>query len=147
MTTMKEGPGDDPFADDDDVEESEEQSDTEPVQDPDPEPELDPEPEPEETQDDEQGSETSTTMSTSEIPYVVRRQTVKEERQNEHVAFLRDEYAELEGEILDGVADELDMRSKEVSVTDLREAFVELGDRHQGELAEILEEWGYEHLK
>ncbi len=148
MTTMKEGPGDDPFADDDDAEEREEQSDPEPVQESESEPEMDPEPEPDETRDDEQGgSETSSTVSTDEIPYVVRRQTVKEERQNEHVAFLRDEYAELEGEILDGVADELDMRSKAVSVTDLREAFVELGDRHQEELAEILEDWGYEHLK
>lgn len=145
MTTMKEGPGDDPFADDDDAEESEEQLDPEPVQDP--EPELEPEPEPDKTQANEQQSETSDSMSTSEIPYVVRRQTVKEERQNEHVAFLRDEYAELEGEILDGVADDLDMRSKEVSVTDFREAFVELGNRHQEELAEILEDWGYEHLK
>lgn len=144
---MKEGPGDDPFADDDDAEESEEQAAPEP--DPDPEPELEPEsePEPDEAQADERESETSSTMSTSDIPYVVRRQTVKEKRQNEHVAFLRDEYAELEGDILDGVADELDMRSKEVSVTDLREAFVELGNRHQQELAEILEGWGYEHLK
>ncbi|WP_225336110.1 hypothetical protein [Halomicrobium urmianum] len=149
MTTMKEGPGDDPFADDDDAGETEEQSDSEPAQEPEPvsESELDPEPEPEEAQDDERDSEASDSVTTSEIPYVVRRQTVKEERQNEHVAFLRDEYADLEGEILDGVADELDMRSKEVSVTDLREAFVELGDRHQEELAEILDEWGYEHLK
>jgi hypothetical protein len=145
MTTMKEGPGDDPFADDDNAEESEEQSDPEPVQAP--EADRKTAPESDDTQDNEQGSETSSTVSTDEIPYVVRRQTVKEERQNEHVAFLRDEYAELEGEILDGVADELDMRSKEVSVTDLREAFVELGNRHQEDLAEILEDWGYEHLK
>jgi len=147
MTTMKEGPGDDPFAEDGDTEESEEQADSEP--DPDPEPELEPEsePEPDGAQADDQRSEPSSTVSTSDIPYVVRRQTVKEERQNEHVAFLRDEYAELEGDILDGVADELDMRSKEVSVTDLREAFVELGNRHQQELAEILEDWGYEHLQ
>jgi hypothetical protein len=145
MTTMKEGPGDDPFADDDNAEESEEQSDPEPVQAP--EADRKTAPESDDTQDNEQGSETSSTVSTDEIPYVVRRQTVKEERQNEHVAFLRDGYAELEGEILDGVADELDMRSKEVSVTDLREAFVELGNRHQEDLAEILEDWGYEHLK
>lgn len=146
MTTMKEGPGDDPFADDDDTEESEH---SEPQEDSDTKPKLEREHERDSagTQADERKSETANTMRTSEIPYVVRRQTVKEERQNEHVAFLRDEYAELEGEILDGVANELDMRSKKVSVTDLREAFVELGNRHQEELAEILEDWGYEHLK
>lgn len=146
MTTMKEGPGDDPFADDDDTEESEH---SEPQEDSDTKPKLERKHEPDSagTQADERKSETANTMRTSEIPYVVRRQTVKEERQNEHVAFLRDEYAELEGKILDGVANELDMRSKKVSVTDLREAFVELGNRHQEELAEILEDWGYEHLK
>ncbi|GCF15265.1 hypothetical protein Harman_32000 [Haloarcula mannanilytica] len=51
---------------------------------------------------------------------------MKEDRDNEHVAFLRDEYAELEGQTRVDVADELDMRSKDVSVTDLHKAFVEL---------------------
>ncbi len=80
-------------------------------------------------------------------PYVVRRRSVKENRENEHVAFLRDEYAELESELRDGVADELNLDTGEVRLIDLREALVELGNRHQEELAEILEEWGYEHLK
>lgn len=128
MGGMKEGPGSDPFADDSGDEETEERMS-------------------EASTSKEPTDTTTDSMSTSEIPYVVRRQTVKEDRNNEHVAFLRDEYADLEAEVLDAVADELDMRSKDVSVTDLREAFVELGSRHESELADILEDWGYEHLK
>ena len=133
MAGMKEGPGEDPFADDP----SDEQVDSEPNADTETTPESDSEPAP----------DTTDTMSTNEIPYVIRRQTVKEDRGNEHVAFLRDEYAELEDQIRADVADELDMRSKDVSVTDLREAFVELAAENPDAIAGILESWGYEHLK
>jgi len=134
MAGMKEGPGSDPFADDDDSEatDSEPERQVEGLNEP---------------SDNTEANPQSQTMSTSEIPYVVRRQTVKEERDNEHVAFLRDEYADMEADILDDVADELGMRSNDVSVTDLREAFVALADRHPDEVAAILEDWGYEHLK
>lgn len=125
MGSMKEGPGTDPFADDD------EESDEEP------------EPEPE----TETESKPTDTMSTTDIPYVVRRQRVKDDRPNEHVAFLRDEYSNLEAQILADVADELGMSQKDVSLLDIREALVELGNRHDEELAEILNEWGYEHLR
>ena len=130
---MKEGPGEDPFADDP----SDEQDDPAP------------DPEPETTAESNAESEPDTTdsMSTNEIPYVIRRQTVKEDRDNEHVAFLRDEYAELEDQVRADVADELDMRSKDVSVTDLREAFVEHAAENPDAVASILESWGYEHLK
>lgn len=126
MAGMKEGPGSDPFTDDE----------SSGVDDPN-------------RQESESTDATDSTESvdTAEIPYVVRRQTVKEERNNEHVAFLRDEYAELEADVLDDVADELGMRSKDVSVTDLREAFVALASRHPEEVANILDEWGYEHLR
>ncbi|MDT3437311.1 hypothetical protein [Haloarcula sp. 1CSR25-25] len=133
MAGMKEGPGEDPFADDSTDEESD------PVSDQEPETKVESHSEPE--------RDTSDSMSTNEIPYVIRRQTVKEDRDNEHVAFLRDEYAELEDQIRADVADELDMRSKDVSVTDLREAFVELAAENPDAVAEILESWGYEHLK
>lgn len=133
MAGMKEGPGEDPFADDP----TDEQDD--PAPDPEPEPTAESHPEPERN--------TSDSMSTKEIPYVIRRQTVKEDRDNEHVAFLRDEYAELEDQVRADVADELDMRSKDVSVTDLREAFVELAAENPDAVASILESWGYEHLK
>lgn len=134
MAGMKEGPGSDPFADEDDSENADAEPDTE-VE------ELN------EPSDNTEANTQSQSMSTSEIPYVVRRQTVKEDRDNEHVAFLRDEYADMEADILDDVADELGMRSNDVSVTDLREAFVALADRHPDEVAAILEDWGYEHLK
>lgn len=39
--------------------------------------------------------------------------------ENAHIAFLRDEYTELESEIYDDVGDELDMCSKAVSVRSL----------------------------
>ncbi|RLM90032.1 hypothetical protein [Haloarcula sp. Atlit-7R] len=133
MAGMKEGPGEDPFAEDttDDQEDAA------------------PEPQREQTVESEPESDrdTSDSMSTNEIPYVIRRQTVKEDRDNEHVAFLRDEYAELEDQIRADVAAELDMRSKDVSVTDLREAFVELAAENPDAVASILESWGYEHLK
>lgn len=132
---MKEGPGEDPFADnsDDDDETSVSSTDT------DSESVLDP--------TTERDTEPTDTMRTDQIPYVVRRQTVKEDRDNEHVAFLRDEYAQLEDEIRSDVADELDMRPKDVSVTDLREAFVELAAENPEAVAAILNAWGYEHLK
>ncbi|WP_058991383.1 hypothetical protein [Haloarcula sp. CBA1127] len=133
MTGMKEGPGEDPFAEDT----TDEQDD----------PALDPTPETTAESQTESESDSTDSMSTDEIPYVIRRQTVKEDRDNEHVAFLRDEYAELEDQVRADVADELDMRSKDISVTDLREAFVELAAENPDTVASILESWGYEHLK
>jgi hypothetical protein len=129
MPGMKEGPGDDPFTDDD-------EETTNPS-----------EPTTERESTAESDAESTGGMSTDQIPYVVRRQTVKEERNNEHVAFLRDEYADMENEVLAAVADELDMHQKEISVTDLREAFVELAAENPESVARILEDWGYEHLK
>jgi hypothetical protein len=137
MAGMKEGPGEDPFADDsnsDEQAEPESESATETTTASD-KPTTEPE------------NDTSDKMSTDQIPYVIRRQTVKEDRDNEHVAFLRDEYAELEDQVRADVAEELDMRSKDVSVTDLREAFVELAAENPDAVASILESWGYEHLK
>ncbi|KAA9404809.1 hypothetical protein EGO51_15785 [Haloarcula hispanica] len=133
MAGMKEGPGEDPFAE----ETTDEQDDPAP----------DPAPETTAESPSESESDSTDSMSTDEIPYVIRRQTVKEDRDNEHVAFLRDEYAELEDQVRGDVADELGMRSKDVSVTDLREAFVELAAENPDTVASILESWGYEHLK
>jgi len=124
MTTMKDGPGDDPFADDEPKDESKATDNDVPET----EPEPDTEP-----------------MSKQDFPYVMRRERVKDDRPNEHVAFLRDEYSDPESDVRGAVASEMDMREKDLSVIDLREAFVELADRHPDELAEILDEWGYEY--
>lgn len=128
--TMKEGTGSDPFADDDvdDQEGSGTSSDEAPTT-------------------ETTGTTTNTpSMSSQETqyPYVLRRDTVKDERTNEHVAFLRDEYADLEDEIQKAVAEELDLKQKDVSVTDIREAMVEVASRHPDEMAEVLLEWGYD---
>lgn len=125
MTTMKDGPGSDPFSDDEDQDDGDEATT-----------ESKSEPEPETTE---------TEMNTTEkYPYVLRRDTVKDERDNEHVAFLRDEFADLEQDIVSDVADELDMRVKDVSVTDIREAMVQVASENPERMAEVLLEWGYD---
>jgi hypothetical protein len=129
--TMKTGQGDDPFGDDPD--ESAETA-----------VETDQETEQPQTKSDDSEQDTD---DGEQFPYVVRRQRVKDERTNELVAFCRDEYAEMEDDVLTAVANELDMREKDVSVLDLREAFIELAIEHPEDVAEILEAWGYEHLK
>lgn len=125
MTTMKDGPGDDPFADDDSADET--------------------------AAADTDDSQADTTVQTKQIdgsampdyPYVLRRDTVKDERA-EIVAYLRDEYRDGEDEILDDVADEMGISSRDVSKFDLREAMWELAKRHPDEMAEILLGWGYD---
>lgn len=126
MTTMKDGPGSDPFADDDqdDVEESGDEPSTEPKREP-------------------QMTETSPS-TTGKYPYVLRRDTVKENRVNEHVALLRDEFSQLEDDVVRDVADELDMRTKSVSVFDVREAMVQVASENPKRMAEVLLEWGYD---
>lgn len=125
MTTMKDGPGSDPFSDDEDQDDGDEATT---------ESKSEPEPETPETE-----------MNTTEkYPYVLRRDTVKDERDNEHVAFLRDEFADLEQDIVSDVADELDMRVKDVSVTDVREAMVQVASENPERMAEVLLDWGYD---
>lgn len=125
MTTMKDGPGSDPFSDDEDQDDGDEAT-TESKSESDPE-------------------TPETEMNTTEkYPYVLRRDTVKDERDNEHVAFLRDEFADLEQDIVSDVADELDMRVKDVSVTDIREAMVQVASENPERMAEVLLDWGYD---
>jgi flagellar biosynthesis/type III secretory pathway M-ring protein FliF/YscJ len=122
---MKDGPGSDPFSDDEDQDDGDEATT---------ESKSEPEPETPETE-----------MNTTEkYPYVLRRDTVKDERDNEHVAFLRDEFADLEQDIVSDVADELDMRVKDVSVTDIREAMVQVASENPERMAEVLLDWGYD---
>jgi flagellar biosynthesis/type III secretory pathway M-ring protein FliF/YscJ len=130
MTTMKNGPGSDPFSDstEEDGESAESNVDESSTN--------------TETKDKIAGEQNPEQQT--QYPYVLRRDTVKDERDNEHVAFLRDEYAELEDTIRENVASELDLRQKEVSVTDLREAMVAVASNHPEEMAEVLLEWGYD---
>jgi hypothetical protein len=80
-----------------------------------------------------------------DIPWVLRRQRVKDERDNVHQFFLRQEYSEREDEIVSEVAAALDMREKDVQKLDVREAMVATAEA--ADIAAKLEEWGYEYLK
>lgn len=132
MAGMKEGAGEDPFAedsdDDQDVESADVSTPSETVS---------------TTESERETQSTDSTVATDEIPYIIRRQTVKEDRNDRHTYFLREEFVELEDEIHEAVADELDTRQKDVSVTDVREAIVATADAD--EVAEKLREWGVEH--
>jgi hypothetical protein len=79
------------------------------------------------------------------IPWVLRRSRVKEDRENVHQFFLREEYSTREDEILEAVAGELDMRRKDLQKLDVREAMVAAADPE--DIAAVLREWGYEYLK
>jgi hypothetical protein len=136
MTTMKEGTGSDPFAEDD---EGQEEKSQEPDQ-------VATEAESSDPSSEEE-PETTTSENEAQFPYVIRRQRVKDERNNELVAFARDEYAEMEDDVHEAVAEELGMREKKVSLLDLREAFIQHAHNDPEAVAAILEDWGYEHLK
>ena len=79
------------------------------------------------------------------IPWVLRRSRVKEDRENVHQFFLREEYSTREDEILEAVAGELDMRQKDLQKLDVREAMVASADPEA--IADVLREGGYEYLK
>jgi len=79
------------------------------------------------------------------IPWVLRRSRVKEDRENVHQFFLREEYSTREDEILEAVAGELDMRQKDLQKLDVREAMVASAEPEA--IADVLREWGYEYLK
>lgn len=79
------------------------------------------------------------------IPWVLRRSRVKEDRGNVHQFFLREKYSAREDEIIEEVADELDMRQKDLQKLDVREAMVAAADPE--DIAAVLREWGYEYLK
>lgn len=115
MTGMKEGAGDDPFADDS----SEAETEDPPVQ------------------QREKPAEPESVSGQREYPYMLTRDTVKEGRTNEAVFFLRDEFAAYEDEVHDAVEDLVD---DDVYLTDLREAIVATADPEA--IAEQLQEWG-----
>lgn len=79
-----------------------------------------------------------------DIPWVLRRSRVKEDRDNVHQFFLRDEYSKTEDDIIAAVAEELDVREKQLKKLDVREAMVATADAEA--IAETLSEWGYEYV-
>jgi len=136
MTGMKEGAGEDPFAEDTES----------PAPDPDPSP--DPEAS-EETDDTAVATNTETTLEPTEssestqtrmqIPYKYRRDSVQDGRDRVPL-FLQPETKTAEREALRELEERFDAN---VSLTDLREALVKVGLEHLDETEESLEEWGY----
>ena len=121
MTGMKQGAGENPFADDGDGDD----------------------PDVEETRADESASEPTDGGAESrqpmQIPYKFRRDGVQDGR-NRVPLFLQPETKTAEREMLRDLEDHFD---DDVSLTDLREALVMVGLEHREEIAAQLEEWGY----
>ena len=91
-----------------------------------------------------ENSDETDDAETQDIPWVLRRSRVKEDRDNVHQFFLRDEYSKAEDEIIAAVADELDVREKQLKKLDVREAMVATADAEA--IAETLSNWGYEYV-
>lgn len=130
MTGMKEGAGEDPFAEDDES--------------PDPDPSSDPY---EESKSEEIPVEPTTEPTDNQsarqnqiqIPYKYRRDSVQDGRDRVPL-FLQPETKTAEREALRELEERFD---DNISLTDLREALVKVGLEHLDEAEESLEEWGY----
>lgn len=129
---MKPGSGDDPFADDEpDVDRPDRDGDRG------------------DRGDDVGGAisvgasrEPTAAVQDDEPAYVLRRSTVKDERNTIREFYLRDEFVEGERELKSAVENAL---GADVSKFDLREAAYAVAQRHPDEVAALLEAWGYEY--
>lgn len=128
MTGMKEGSGDDPFADP--ISEPE-------IDDTDDEPAIDAETT--ETPNDTEATTQSTSQQLSEIPMILRRDSVHSGR-NRVPLFLQQDTQREERDALRELEDQFD---GDVALTDLREALVMSGLEHLDDVEEQLREWGY----
>jgi len=132
MTGMKEGAGEDPFAED--TEASEQDS----------EPSLD-QYESEKSQNKlintptESKDNQPATQEQLQIPYKYRRDSVQDGRDRVPL-FLQPETKTAEREALRELEERFD---DSISLTDLREALVKVGLEHLDETEQSLEEWGY----
>lgn len=134
MTGMKEGAGEDPFADDSPPA----STDTESTEPPSPTESTDSQRNPTETPDETTRS-TQSTRSQMRIPYKYRRDSVQDGRDRVPL-FLQPETKTSEREALRELEERFD---DNVSLTDLREALVKVGLNHLNEAESCLEEWGY----
>jgi len=127
MTGMKEGAGEDPFADDPEPQTTDEPDETRAVDTTTPKPEPD-------------STETAPSeRQPMQIPYKYRRDGVQDGR-NRVPLFLQEETKDGERDALRELEDRF---SEDVSLTDLREALVKTGLDHLDEVEAQLEEWGY----
>lgn len=134
MTGMKEGAGEDPFADDDSVEDDQVDSKSSNA---DHQSKRDGSDQAMEGGSTEAaGSSSNRTMS---IPYKFRRDSVQEGRDRVPL-FLHPDTKTAEREAMRDLEDRFD---DSVSMTDLREALVKVGLENLDETASTMEEWGY----
>lgn len=87
-----------------------------------------------------QSEDTGNSLDRSQIPYTLRRNNVKDERPHVHQLFVTDDTDDAAREVERDLEDLLDT---DVYRLDAREAIYRIGMRHPEEVAELLEEWGY----
>lgn len=127
MTGMKEGAGENPFAEDDEPTEKKSRNQRK---------------SPETQSTPESRSETSERQRSQQqvqIPYKFRRDGVQDGRDRVPL-FLQEDTRRAEREALRELEERFD---NGVSTTDLREALMKVGLQHLGEVEAELEEWGY----
>ena len=134
---MKSGSGDDPFAEDDDVDDVAD-TDTD-AGDPFDEQSTTPEPDP-----------TSTTLpgipdhpadESSRLPWIHRRDGVKDDRDHKTIHYTEHTVKRERRELRPALEERL---GDDVELTDAREAAYLVGMDHLDEVADVLREWGYD---
>lgn len=121
MAGMKDGLGDDPFADDDDQQDDRRDGDADNAAEIDTQPRM--------------------KTETGEPPYVFRRDSVKDERSHKPI-FLRDN---IEADIAAAIRDVEDQLGEDVPRTDWLEAAVAIAQDNPGLVAEELRDWGFDY--
>lgn len=128
---MKPGRGDDPFADDDD-DDKDDVEDESPAESPDTTPET----------RRETGEGWGDRPSEPELPWKYRRDTATSDRPVQKPLFLQEETLDQEEDVLETVEDLL---GEDVQLTDFREAAYLVAMTQSDEIANKLQEWGYNY--
>lgn len=102
-----------------------------------------PEDTPEARATDTDSGTSSGQIDSQDIPWVLRRDGVKDDRPNMTQFFLRDSTDQAERGFQQDVENILD---KDVYLLDLREAAYQVAMDHPEEVAAVLEKWGYDYL-
>lgn len=146
---MKSGTGEDPFADDPEPtnQDQTDQDQQGTTANPDPEDTQADSPADETAVSDEESStrtdETDEGLNQDDIPWVLRRSRVKDDRPEMIPVYVREETADRESEFMRAVEDAV---GKDVYKFDVREAALLVAMNHPEEVAEQLNSWGDEYL-
>jgi flagellar biosynthesis/type III secretory pathway M-ring protein FliF/YscJ len=89
------------------------------------------------------GAGSAEAVDSADIPWVLRRGSVKDDRPNMTQFFLQDATDRAEREFQRDVENILE---KDVYLLDLREAAYQVAMAHPEEVAEVLRDWGYDYL-